>query len=146
MIHIVVIVVIIAIVVPTRFPIASATHPRLGSHFLGRKMDVQTLRIIHHALKAEVTQEMNAGKTCLLYGDAFCTQWKKTKNKNKKQEGFKMSVEVVGSGIGLGSPTLKSQKVLTLPQGCPVSFRESQFEMCLCSLVEGLQSRLFITN
>jgi len=55
MIHIVVIVVIIAIVVPTRFPIASATHPRLGSQFLGRKMDVQKLRIIHHALKAEVT-------------------------------------------------------------------------------------------
>lgn len=52
-----------------------------------------------------------------------------------------MSVEVAGSGIGLGSPTLKSQKVLTLPQGCPVSFRESQFEMCFCSLVEGPQSR-----
>lgn len=61
MIHIVVIVVFIAIVVPTRFPIASAPHPKLGDHFLGRKMDVQALGIIHHVTKAEVTQGMIAG-------------------------------------------------------------------------------------
>ena len=58
-------------------PQASRHPPQIrGALLVGRKMDVQGLEIIHHALKAEVILGKVAGKTQpVSFMEMLSTQW-----------------------------------------------------------------------